>query len=142
MGAPEGTEAPGTEGDGDVLRGTVAGPLGAGAPGFASGMVGAGALGGPPSCEGAVFNGMVGAGDGGLGGPLGAGGAGAVFIGAGEGGAGAPAAVGGAGDRGAGGLPAAVGGAGGEGGSEDSEVFFIGVGGLVFSFSSAIIKSE
>ena len=71
-------------GAGEVLRGTVAGPVEEGAPGVFKGMVGAGAggLGAPPvgagglgAPVGAVFRGIVGAGAGGLGAPaLGAGG--------------------------------------------------------------------
>lgn len=68
--------APGAAGAGEVLRGTVAGPVGEGAPGVLRGMVGAGAggLGAPPDGAGglgapvgAVFRGIVGAGAGGLG---------------------------------------------------------------------------
>ena len=146
MGAPSGFEAPGTEGEGEVFSGTVAGPLGAGAlggdpPALLSGMVGAG-LGVPGALGGhdcaAVFKGIVGAGAGGE--PPaadgGAGGAGVAEVGLG--------AVGAAGED-AGPLGA------GAGGfvfkvtrtvsflSGASDVFSIGVGGVLFSFSSAII---
>ena len=85
--------APGMEGAGEVLRGTVAGPVGDGAPGVLRGMVGAGAggLGAPPvgvgglgAPLGAVLRGMVGAGAGGLGAPaLGVGGGVGAAVGAG-----------------------------------------------------------
>ena len=72
--AEVGAPAPGEVGAGEVLRGTVAGPVD-GAPWGLNGIVGAGAggLGAPPAvgggvgADGAVLRGMVGAGAGGRG---------------------------------------------------------------------------